>query len=281
MPSWNDTASKNEIADFVSSVTDPGSPDFVAAADRIAVFDNDGTLWTEQPMYAELAFAFDRTKVDPLAALAGGTHRVAEIMASSHAGMTTDEFQTIVKDWLKRTQHPRFNRPYNECIYQPMLELLDYLRSNDFKTYIVSGGGVEFIRPWAEDAYGIPPEQIIGSTGKLKYEIRAGKPVLLKLPEVDFVDDREGKPIGIQKFIGRRPIAAFGNSDGDQQMLEWTSATTGKRLAVLIHHTDTDREWAYDRKSHVGTLDKALDEAQGKGWTVVDMKTDWNRIFPN
>jgi hypothetical protein len=187
----------------------------------------------------------------------------------------------IVRDWLKMARHPRFNRPYNECIYQPMRELLEYLRSNDFKTYIVSGGGVEFMRAWAEEAYGIPPEQVIGSTGKLKYEVRGDRPVLLKLPEVEFVDDREGKPIGIQKFIGRRPIAAFGNSDGDRQMLEWTSSGTGNRLAVVIHHTDADREWAYDRKSHIGTLDKALDEAKTKGWTVVDMKNDWNRIFPN
>jgi phosphoglycolate phosphatase-like HAD superfamily hydrolase len=281
-------------------VTTEGGPEFVPPAERVAVFDNDGTLWAEQPMYFQLAFALDRVKAlapqhpewiakEPFAsllkgdvkgALAGGERAMLEILMATHAAMTTEEFEGIVKDWLATAKHPRFKRPYNEVVYQPMLELLAYLRANGFKTFIVSGGGVEFMRAWVEKVYGIPPEQVVGSMGKQKFELRDGKPVLLKLPAVDFVDDKEGKPIGIQKFIGRRPIFAFGNSDGDLQMLQWTAAGSGPRFMGLVHHTDAEREWAYDRKSHIGKLDKALDEANAKRWTVVDMKRDWKRVFP-
>jgi len=300
LPSWNDGAAKQAIITFVDKVTQEGAPDFVPPAERIAAFDNDGTLWAEQPLYFQFAFALDRVKAlatqhpewktkepfaslikgDLKAALAGGERALTEILAVTHAGMTTDEFQAIVQRWVRTARHPRFNRPYTECIYQPMLELLSYLRTNGFKTYIVSGGGVEFMRAWVEEIYGIPPEEVIGSMGQLKYEIRGAQPVLVKLPGVDFIDDKEGKPIGIQRHIGRRPIAAFGNSDGDRQMLEWTMAGTGLRLALLVHHTDEKREWAYDRNSQIGTLSTALDEARAKGWTVVDMKNDWRTIFP-
>ena len=300
LPSWNDGAAKKNLVTFVEKVTKQGGADFVPPAERIAVFDNDGTLWAEQPMYFQLAFALDRVKAlapqhpewktkEPFAsllkgdlkgALAGGERALLEIMAVSHTGMTTEEFEQIVKDWLATAKHPKTGRPYTEMVYQPMLELLAYLRANGFKTFIVSGGGVEFMRAWVEKVYGIPPEQVVGSMGKQKFELRDGKPVLLKLPAVDFVDDKEGKPIGIQKFIGRRPIAAFGNSDGDLQMLQWTTTRPGPGLGLIVHHTDAEREWAYDRKSHVGQLDKALDEAMAKGWTVVDMKRDWKRIFP-
>jgi len=300
LPSWNDGKAKQAIIAFVGKVTKEGSPEFLPAPERIATFDNDGTLWAEQPMYFQLAFALDRVKAlapqhpewktkEPFAsllkgdlkgALAGGERALLEIMAVSHTGMTTEEFEQIVKDWLATAKHPKTRRPYTEMVYQPMLELLAYLRANGFKTFIVSGGGVEFMRAWVEKVYGIPPEQVVGSMSKQKFELRDGKPVLLKLPAVDFVDDKEGKPIGIQKFIGRRPIAAFGNSDGDLQMLQWTSTRPGPSLGLIVHHTDAEREWAYDRKSHVGQLDKALDEAMAKGWTVVDMKRDWKRIFP-
>jgi phosphoglycolate phosphatase-like HAD superfamily hydrolase len=300
LPSWNDTAPKQAIVDFVTRVTTVGAPDFVPVDQRIATFDNDGTLWAEQPLYFQLAFALDRVKVlapqhpewktkepfasllkgDVAGALAGGEKALMEIVAVSHTGMTTDEFEQTVKNWIATAKHPTTGRPYTEMVYQPMLELLDYLRANGFKTFIVSGGGVEFMRAWAEDAYGIPPEQVVGSSGKLKWEMRDTGPVLVKLPEIDLVDDKEGKPVGIQKYIGRRPILAFGNSDGDQQMLEWTAAGSGARFMGLVHHTDADREWAYDRESHVGALDKAWDEATAKGWTVVDMKNDWKAIFP-
>ncbi len=211
--------------------------------------------------------------------LAGGERALAEILMASHAGMTTDEFETIVKEWLVTAKHPRFQRPYNELVYQPMLELLAYLRANGFKTYIVSGGGIEFMRAWAEKVYGIPPEQVVGSSIKLKHELRAGKPVLVRLPEIDFIDDKAGKPVGIQKFIGRRPIASFGNSDGDFEMLEWTTSAKGPRFGLIVHHTDADREWAYDRQSHIGQLARGLDEAPKRGWVVVDMKHDWKRVF--
>lgn len=300
LPSWNDGATKTSIVSFVEKVTKDGSADFVQPAERIAVFDNDGTLWAEQPIYFQMQFAFDRVKElaprhpewkkqQPFKSLlandmetftAGGVKALAEVLAVSHAGMTTEEFEVIVKNWLATAKHPRFNRPYHEMVYQPMLELLDYLRANGFKPYIVSGGGVEFMRAWVEKVYGIPPEQVVGSMGKQKFELRNGTPVLLKLPAVDFVDDKDGKPIGIHKFIGRRPIFAFGNSDGDQQMLQWTAAGGGLRFMGLVHHTDAEREWAYDRTSPIGKLDKALDEANQKGWTVVDMKADWKRIFP-
>jgi phosphoglycolate phosphatase-like HAD superfamily hydrolase len=276
-----------------------GSADFVPPAERIAVFDNDGTLWSEQPIYFQVQFALDRIKAlapkhpewktkqpfkallegDKKAFAAGGEKALLEVIAVSHAGMTTEEFEQAVKGWLATATHPRFNRPYNEIVYQPMIELLAYLRANGFKTFIVSGGGVEFMRVWVEKVYSIPPEQVVGSVGKQKFQLRDGKPVLLKLPAVDFLDDKEGKPIGIQKFIGRRPIFAFGNSDGDHQMLQWTAAGPGARFMGLLHHTDAEREWAYDRSSHVGKLDKALDEAHLKGWTVVNMKSDWKRVF--
>jgi hypothetical protein len=298
--SWNDGATKARILAFVQAVTDRSSKDYVEPADRIAVFDNDGTLWSEQPAYFQLLFAIDRVKAlapkhpewktrqpfkaalegDLKALAASGEKGLLELVMASHAGMTTEEFETIVKDWIAKATHPRFGRPYTDLVYQPMLEVLAYLRANGFKTYIVSGGGVEFMRPWVERVYGLPPEQVVGSSIKVSYELRDGRAVLVRLPEIDFIDDKAGKPVGIHKFIGRRPIAAFGNSDGDLQMLQWTAAGSGARLMVLIHHTDADREWAYDRKSSVGRLDKALDEAKSKNWTVVDMKRDWELVYP-
>ena len=298
LPSWNDGKTKQSIIEFVATVTEKGAPDFVPPAERIAVFDNDGTLWSEQPMYFQLMFAIDRVKVlaplhpewkvkepfasllkgDVKAALAGGEHAILEIVMATHAGNTTEEFEKIVKDWLATAKHPTTKRPYTEMVYQPMLELLAYLRANGFKTFIVSGGGIEFMRPWSEKVYGIPPEQVIGSSIKVKFEMQAGKPVLVRLPELDFFDDKDGKPVAIHQQIGRRPIAAFGNSDGDLQMLQWTTAGQGSRFALYVHHTDAEREWAYDRKSSIGRLDKGLDEAKAKGWTVVDMKQDWKVI---
>jgi len=300
LPSWNEGTVKQAVVEFVGRITKEGGPDFVPPAERIATFDNDGTLWAEQPIYFQVQFALDRVKAlapthpewkekQPFKALlagdmkgfiAGGAKALAEVLAVSHSGMTTEEFEAIVKNWLSTAKHARFKRPYTEIVYQPMLEMLDYLRANGFKTFIVSGGGVEFMRAWVEKVYGIPPEQVVGSMGKQKFEMRNGTPVIVKLPAVDFVDDKEGKPIGIQKFIGRRPVLAFGNSDGDHQMLQWTAAGSGLRFMGLVHHTDAEREWAYDRTSHIGRLDKALDEANTKGWTVVDMARDWKRIFP-
>jgi len=300
LPSWSDGAAKQSIVDFVAKVTKEGSSDFVPVAERIATFDNDGTLWCEQPMYFQLIFALDRMKAlapqhpewkdkepfasllkgDLKAALAGGERAMAEIIMATHAGMTNEEFEQIVKDWIATAKHPKFKKPYTECVYQPMLELLAYLRANGFKTFIVSGGGIEFMRPWTEKVYGIPPEQVVGSSIKTKYEMRDGKPVLIRLPEVNFIDDKSGKPVGINEHIGRRPIAAFGNSDGDLQMLQWTTAGQGPRFALYVHHTDAEREWAYDRNSSIGRLDKGLSEAQAKGWTVVDMKRDWKVIYP-
>ncbi|MBA5867469.1 MAG: haloacid dehalogenase-like hydrolase [Nitrospira sp. CR1.3] len=300
LESWNDGPVKNSLVDFVSRVTMEGSPDFVPTAERIAVFDNDGTLWAEQPIYFQVQFALDRVKAqapkhpewkqqqpfkallegDKKAFAAGGDKALLEVIAVSHAGMTTEEFNETVKDWIATATHPRFKKRYNEVVYQPMLELLAYLRANGFKTFIVSGGGVEFMRAWVEPIYGIPPEQVVGSVGKQKFELRNGKPALVKLPAVDFIDDKEGKPVGIQKFIGRHPILAFGNSDGDLQMLQWTAAGSGARFMGLVHHTDAEREWAYDRASPVGKLDKALDEAAANGWSVVDMKRNWKRLFP-
>ncbi len=299
LPSWNDTAPKKAIVAFVERVTKAGSSDFVPPAERIATFDNDGTLWAEQPMYFQLLFALDRVKVmaplhpewkdkEPFAsllkgdvkgALAGGEPAMVEIMMATHAGMTTEEFERIVKDWVATAKHPTTKRPITEMVYQPMLEVLAYLRANGFKTFIVSGGGIDFMRPWAEKTYGIPPEQVIGSSIKTKFELRDGKPVLVRLPEVNFIDDKDGKPVGIHQHIGRRPIAAFGNSDGDLQMLQWTAAGSGPRFCLYVHHTDGEREWAYDRASSIGRLDKGLDEAKAKGWTVADMKQDWKRVF--
>jgi len=300
LPSWNDGSAKQSIVEFVEKVTKGGSPDFVPPTERIAVFDNDGTLWSEQPMYFQLLFALDRVKMlapkhpewkdkepfasllkgDVKSALAGGEHAILEIIMDTHAGMTTAEFDTIVRDWLATARHPTTKRLYTEMIYQPMVELLAYLRTNGFKTFIVSGGGIEFMRPWSEKVYGIPPEQVIGSSIKVKFELRDGVPVLVRLPELDFFDDKEGKPVAIHQQIGRRPIAAFGNSDGDLQMLQWTTAGQEPRFALYVHHTDIEREWAYDRKSSIGRLDKGLDEAEAKGWTVVDMKRDWKVIYP-
>ncbi len=300
LPSWKDSASKQAVMDFVQSVTDPQKKTFVRPEDRIAVFDNDGTLWVEQPMYVQLAFALDRVKAlaakhpqwqttepfksalsgDLKTLAAGGHQALIDLVMATHAGMTTDEFARTVKDWLAAARHPRFNRPYTEMVYQPMLELLKYLRANGFKTFIVSGGGVEFMRAFAEKVYGVPPEQVIGSTIATKFGLQDGKPVLIRLPKIDFIDDKAGKPVGINKFIGRRPIFAFGNSDGDLQMLQWTAAGEGARFMGLLHHTDPKREYAYDRESPFGRLDKALKEAKQRGWVVVDMQKDWHIVFP-
>jgi phosphoglycolate phosphatase-like HAD superfamily hydrolase len=300
LPSWKETAPKKAIVGFVEKVTKEGGPDFVPLPERIATFDNDGTLWAEQPVYFQFLFVIDRVKAlaperpewkeqepfasvlkgDMKAVAAAGEKGVMTMLAATHTGMTTEEFTQTVTDWIATAKHPKSGKPYTEMIYQPMLELLAYLRANGFKTFIVSGGGIEFMRPWVEKVYGIPPEQVVGSSGKLKFELREGKPVLVKLPEVALIDDKEGKPVGIQTHIGRRPIAAFGNSDGNLQMLQWTMAGSGPRFALLVHHTDAEREWAYDRESHIGKLDKTLDEATAKGWTVVSMKEDWNAIFP-
>ncbi len=300
LPSWNEGSAKQSIINFVNEVTDENNANFVKPVDRIATFDNDGTLWSEKPFYFQLFFAIDRVKelssehpewktTQPFKAVlendmktlfSFGEHGLVELVMATHAGMTTEEFEQIVKDWITTAKHPRFKRPFTDLVYQPMLELLSYLRKNEFKTFIVSGGGIEFMRPWVNEVYGIPAEQVIGSVGKVKFEMRDEKPVLVKLPAIDFIDDKDGKPVGIHRFIGKRPIAAFGNSDGDLQMLQWTEIRNGKRLMVYIHHTDAEREWAYDRKSSVGRLNKGLDEANEKGWTVVDMKNDWNVIYP-
>jgi phosphoserine phosphatase len=299
LPSWQDGPARARILAFVKAVTEPGGSDFVPVPERIAVFDNDGTLWAEQPFYFQGLFIADRIRAmsatrpewktkEPYASLlrgdmkalaAGGEHAIAQLAMATHAGMSSDAFTKIVEDWLLTARHPKTGRPYTEMVYQPMLELLAYLRENGFKTFIVSGGGIEFMRPWTERVYGIPPEQVIGSTIRTKFELRDGKPVLVRRPEIDFVDDKAGKPVGIQRHIGRRPIAAFGNSDGDLQMLQWTAAGPGARLAAIVRHTDAEREWAYDRASKVGRLDKALDEAAARGWTVIDMKRDWRRVF--
>jgi hypothetical protein len=300
LPSWHAGAAKQALVSFVSRVTKQGSPDFVPGPERIATFDNDGTLWSEQPIYIQLAFAFDRVRElapthpewktkepfksvlasDLKKALSGGEKALVEIINATHSGMTSDEFTSIVARWFASAKHPKYGRPYSECVYQPMLEVLSYLRANGFKTFIVSGGGVEFMRVITEKVYGIPPEQVIGSEGKLKFELRDGKPVLAREPGIGFINDGPGKPVGIENHIGRRPIAAFGNSDGDQQMLEWTTAGAGARLALIVHHTDGTREFAYDRASPIGRLDKALDEAREKGWVVASMKDDWKTIFP-
>jgi phosphoglycolate phosphatase-like HAD superfamily hydrolase len=299
LASWNDGPTKKSIVDFVARVTKAGGIDYVAPEERIATFDNDGTLWSEQPYYFQLSFALDRVKAlapqhlewrskEPFKSIlardlkrifAGGEHALVGIVAATHSGLTTDEFEAEVHHWLATTRHPKSNKLFTEMVFQPMLELLTYLRANGFKTFIVSGGGNEFMRAFAEITYGVPPEQVIGSSVKVKFEMRNGKPVLIKLPEIDFINDNVGKPAAIQKHIGRRPISSFGNSDGDLEMLQWTSAGKGARFALLIHHTDATREWAYDN-SPMGKLGKALDEANAKGWTIVDMARDWRRVFP-
>jgi phosphoglycolate phosphatase-like HAD superfamily hydrolase len=300
LPSWNETAPRQAIIKFVEKVTKRDSPDFVPTELRIAAFDNDGTLWSEQPLYFQVLFVTDRVKAlapqhpewkskEPFASLlkgdmkgvaSSGEKGIMEMMAATHSGMTTEEFERTVTDWIATAKHPKTGKPLTAMVYQPMLELLAYLRANGFKTYIVSGGGIDFMRPWTERTYGIPPEQVVGSSGGMKFELRDGKPVIVKTPELFFLDDKEGKPIAIQRSIGRRPIAAFGNSDGDLQMLQWTAAGSGPRFCLYVHHTDSVREWAYDRDSHIGKLDKGLDEAKAKGWTVVSMKDDWQRIYP-
>jgi phosphoserine phosphatase len=298
--SWNDGPARKVITDFVAKVTREGGPDFVPVPQRIAVFDNDGTLWSEQPIYFQALFIFDRIKSlapqhpewktkEPFAsvlrgdlktALAGGEHALLEMAMATHAGMTTDEFERIVRDWIATAKHPKTGRLLTEMVYQPMLELLDFLRANGFKTFIVSGGGIEFMRPWVEKVYGIPPEQVVGSSIKVKYEAKDGKPTLSRLPEINFIDDKAGKPVGIQSHIGRRPIAAFGNSDGDFQMLEWVTSGSGARFGMLVHHDDAEREFAYDSNSHVGKLARGLDEGPKRGWIIVSMKNDWKCVFP-
>jgi phosphoserine phosphatase len=297
LASWNDGAARRAIVDFVARITTEGGPDFVPAPERIAVFDNDGTLWCEQPMYTQAMFAIDRIRKladdDPAIAtrfqgiLQRGLPAVAELSAEgrgelvavTHAGMTPEQFDGIVRQWLATAMHPRFQRPYRELVYQPMVELLTFLRGHGFKTFIVSGGGVEFMRAYAETAYGVPPEQVIGSTIAMRFEVRNGVPTILREERITFVDDKDGKPVGIQNHIGRRPILAVGNSDGDLQMLQWTTGGTGARLGLLVHHTDAKREYAYDRDSTVGQLRQAMDEAPQHGWLLIDMATDWKTVF--
>ena len=301
LPSWNDGPTKEAIVGFVEKVTEEGGPDYVRPEDRIATFDNDGTLWAEKPVYFQLLFAIDRVKQlapehpewkdkqpfnaaiegDMKTLAASGLKGIAELVMASHAGMSPAEFQKIAGDWLATAKHPRFIRPYSDLVYQPMLELLSYLRDNGFTTYIVSGGGIEFVRNFSESKYGIPPAQVVGSSIKTKYEVVDGVPTLIRLPEMNFINDKDGKPVGINQYIGQRPIFASGNSDGDYQMLEWTTAGEGPRFGLILHHTDAEREYAYDRDSSVGRLNKALDDAPSKGWVVIDMKKDWKTVFPS
>lgn len=300
LPSWNDGPAKKSIIEFVQAVTDQNSKDFVKPAERIAVFDNDGTLWSEQPAYFELLFAFDEVKRtapqhpewkttqpfkavlenDHKALAAAGMDGLLKIFGATHTGMTTAAFDDYAKTWLTQARHPKTGKPYTEMIFQPMLEMLDYLRSQDFKTYIVSGGDTAFMRAFAEKVYGIPPEQVIGTTFVTAYQLKDGQPSILRTAKLAHNDDGPGKPESIDAVIGRRPILAFGNSDGDLQMLQWTAAGSGKRFMGLVHHTDAKREWAYDRQSRIGRLDKALDEAKSRGWTIVDMAAEWRRVYP-
>jgi len=300
LASWKDSPAKTAITDFVEAVTTEDSPAYITPTERIAVFDNDGTLWAEQPFYFQLAYAIDRVKAladehpewkeeEPFASIlkgdlkgvaASGHEGLLKLIMATHAGMTEDEFRSTVKDWLATAKHPETGRLFVSMTYQPMLELLDYLRANGFKTFIVSGGGIDFIRVFSEEAYGIPPEQVMGSSIEATYEVRDGKPVVVKVAEIDLIDDKAGKPVGIHRQIGRRPVMAFGNSDGDFEMLEYTTGGDGARLGVLIHHTDAEREFAYDRDSPIGKLDRGLDEADERGWLIVDMKEDWNTIYP-
>jgi len=300
LPSWNNDISKQRILDFVASVTDPDNGSFVPENERIATFDNDGTLWSEKPTYFQLLFIIDRVKAmavdhpewattqpfqavleDDMTALkSAGMNGLLELAMATHAGMTTEEFETIVKDWLATARHPTTGKAYNEMVYQPMLELIGFLQANDFKVFIVSGGGIEFMRPWTEEIYGIPPEQVVGSSIETVYEMRGDKPVIVREPKLHFIDDKDTKPVAINRFIGRRPILAGGNSDGDFEMLEWTTSGDGARLGLIVHHTDSEREWAYDRESSEGRLDRGLDEASQKGWLLVDMARDWTVIYP-
>ncbi len=301
LSSWHEGPTKQAIINFVTNTTKEGSVDFIPVADRIACFDNDGTLWSEQPMYFQFAFALDQVKVmapqhpewknkqpfkallegDLKTALAGGEKALLEIVMATHSGMTTEEFDKTVIDWMATAKHPKTGKHYNEMIFQPLVELLNYLRTNGYKTFIVSGGGVDFMRPWVEQAYGIPPNQVVGSSIKVKYDTLNGKPVLIKLPELNFIDDKQGKPVGIHQHIGKRPVFTVGNSDGDYAMLQWTTTATGyPRFGMIIHHTDSVREWAYDRDSHIGKLEKGLDDAAKYNWKIVDMKEEWKNIYP-
>lgn len=298
LPSWTNSESKKQIIDFVEGVTDPALPTYVTPAERIAVFDNDGTLWAEQPLYFQLVYAIERlqekaetdpsiltsdalvaaSKGDLKGVLASGKEGLLEVLAVSHSGMTVEDFQADVAEWLSTATHPKTGKKYGEMVYQPMLELLSYLRDEGFETWIVSGGGIHFIRAFAEEAYGIPPEQVVGSATPTNYD--PDEQVVMKLPGIEFVDDKAGKPVGIDSHIGRRPILAGGNSDGDFEMLEYTTSGDGSRLAIIVHHTDKDREFAYDRGSHVGGLERGLDESSQRGWLVVDMAKDWKTVFP-
>ena len=300
LPSWNESKSKSEIISYVEDVTNTESVNFIPITDRISTFDNDGNLWSEQPAYFQLFFAIDRIKElapehpewkneqpyksvledDMKTLMSFGEHGLLEIVMATHGGITTDEFNVIVKEWLATAKHPRFNKAYNQLVYQPMLELLDYLRANDFKTFIVSGGGIEFMRPWTEEVYGIPTDQVVGSSIVTEFDYNEGNPVIRRLPKIDFIDDKAGKPVGINKYIGKKPVFASGNSDGDLQMLQYTDSNRYKSFQLYLHHTDSVREWAYDRESHIGRLDKGLDEANGKDWTVIDMENDWKIIYP-
>ncbi|MEE4010792.1 HAD family hydrolase [Roseibium sp. FZY0029] len=301
LPSWNDGANKQAIVEFVEAVTTEGGADYVAPGDRIATFDNDGTLWVEHPMYTQLVFALDRVKAmapdhpewkttQPFQAVLendmealgkAGEKGLMEIIAATHAGMSTDAFEKTVTDWIATAKHPRFDKPYTDLVYLPMLELLAYLRANDFKTFIVSGGGIEFMRPWTERVYGIPPEQVVGSSIVTEYKVIDGVPTLMRTPKIAFIDDKAGKPVGILTHIGKRPLAAFGNSDGDYQMLQYATAGSGKRLGMFVHHDDAVREYAYDRDTHFGMLSKGLDDASKEGWHIISMKDDWKQIFPD
>jgi len=300
LPSWNDGKTKSSIINFVKDVTNKNSENYVDIPDRIAVFDNDGNLWSEKPAYFQLFFAIERVKLlapehpewkneqpfksileDDLETFASfGEHGIIEVVMATHAGNTTEEFETIVEDWFATARHPRFNRPFTDLVYQPMLELIKYLQENDFKTFIVSGGGLEFMRPWVEEVYGISKDQVVGSSIKTEFLIENGVPVIKRLPEMDFIDDKAGKPVGINKFIGRKPIFCSGNSDGDLQMMQWTASGDGARFMLYLHHTDSTREWAYDRNSSVGRLDKGLDIATEKDWTIIDMEDDWSVVYP-
>lgn len=299
LPSWVDGTTRQSMVEFVEAVTDPGGDDYVPPSERVATFDNDGTLWSEKPTYFQFMFTLDRVKAlapshpewstlqpfqavlenDWAALQAAGHEDWAQLFVATHTGMSSDEFADIVDQWIETARHPRFDRAYTALVFQPMLELLDYLRANDFRVFIVSGGSVGFLRPWVEEVYGIAPEQVVGTVFETQYEIQDGSPVIIRKPEMHFVNDKAGKPIGIQRFIGRRPILAVGNSDGDYQMLQWTTSGEGRRLGLLVHHTDAEREWAYDRESTEGRLDKGLDDAAANGWGIIDMARDWKTVY--